>query len=130
MPFGVVLGFVVGLVVVFLAVLNAETVSFNYYFGQVEVPLVFLLLAAALLSALSVGLFFFIRQIGVGFTLWDYRNKVHRLSREIEGLKRERASLSDDLSCLRQEWENASGEKKTPDKSGPDAISGGGDNNC
>lgn len=106
MQLGVIVGLLLGLALAFFAVLNTSAVTFNYYFGRVETSVAVLVLAAALLGALSVGLLSFLKQVRTGFTLWDYQNKVRRLSKEVEELKAQKAALSDDLSFLQSECED------------------------
>jgi uncharacterized integral membrane protein len=112
MQLGVILGLLFGLVIAFFAVLNTETVIISYYFGRLETSVALLVLASAALGALTVGLLGFVKHIRTGFTLWDYRNKLQRLSKEAEALKEEKKALSDDLSFLNAEYEQAVRQKE------------------
>ena len=89
MQLGVILGLLFGLVIAFFAVLNTETVILSYYFGRMETSVALLVLASAALGAMTVGLLGFLKHIRTGFTLWDYRNKLQRLSKEVDDLRLE-----------------------------------------
>ncbi|MBS4029995.1 MAG: DUF1049 domain-containing protein [Clostridiales bacterium] len=112
MQLGVILGLLFGFVIAFFAVLNTETVTISYYFGSLEASVALLVLASAALGAITVGLLGFVKHIRTGFTLWDYRNKLQRLSKEVEGLKQEKKALSDDLSFLNAECEQVVRKKE------------------
>lgn len=111
MQLGVILGLLFGLVIAFFAVLNTETVILSYYFGRMETSVALLVLASAALGAMTVGLLGFLKHIRTGFTLWDYRNKLQRLSKEVDDLRLEKKALSDDLSFLNAECEQVVRQK-------------------
>lgn len=112
MQIGVFLGLLIGLIVAFFAALNTESVTLNYYFGQVESSLALLMILSAVCGALAVGLLGFIRQIGTGFAMWDFKNKHARLVKEVEALKEQKRALSDDLAYLQAEYENTLRQKE------------------
>lgn len=112
MQWGMIVGLLFGLVIAFFAVLNTEIVMLKYYFGQMEITVALLVLAAATLGALSVGLLGLITQVRSGFAIWDFRNKVKRLSGEVEALKNQKRVLIDDLSFVNAECEQVLREKE------------------
>ena len=71
MQIGLIVGLLFGLVITFFAVINTELVTLNYHFGQFEISLALLVLAAAVMGALAVGLLGLVQQIRTGFALWD-----------------------------------------------------------
>jgi uncharacterized integral membrane protein len=113
MQIGLIIGLVFGLVIAFFAVLNTELVTLNYYFGQFNISVALLVLSAAVMGALAVGLLGLVKQVRTGFALWDYRNKLKRLQKEVEGLKEQKKALSDDLSFVNAECELTLRQKET-----------------
>jgi uncharacterized integral membrane protein len=111
MQLGIILGLIFGLIITIFAVLNTGTVIFRYYFGTVETSVAVLVLAAAALGAISVGLFSFLKTVRTGFTLWDYQNKLQRLTKEVGRLKAQKEELTADLSFLEAECEQKVREK-------------------
>ncbi|MDW7652232.1 MAG: lipopolysaccharide assembly protein LapA domain-containing protein [Bacillota bacterium] len=112
MQMSVIVGLVFGFVIAFFAFLNTDPVTVNYFFGTVEASVAVIVVASAAMGALAVGLFGVITQIRTGFTMWDYRNKVKRLSREVEDLKEQKRALSDDLSFVNAECEQVLKQKE------------------
>ncbi len=112
MQIGVILGLLFGFVIAFFAVLNTDAVIISYYFGELETSAALLVLASAALGAITVGMLGLVKHIRTGFALWDYKNKLQRLNKEIEGLKREKKALSDDLSFLHAECEQIVRQKE------------------
>jgi lipopolysaccharide assembly protein A len=112
MQFGIIFGLLFGFVITFFAVLNTETVSLNYFFGQVDSSVAVLMIASAVLGAAAVGFFGLIKQIGTGFAIWDFKNKERRLSKEVEALKDQKRALSDDLAYIQAEYENTVKQKE------------------
>jgi uncharacterized integral membrane protein len=112
MQVSVIIGLVFGFIIAFFAVLNTEAVTLNYYFGQVNASVALLVLASATMGALAVGLLGLVSQIRTGFALWGYRNKLQRLTKEVDGLKEQKRALYDDLSFLNAECEQAVRKKE------------------
>lgn len=112
MQWGMIVGLFFGLIIAFFAVLNTEAVILNYYFGQMQISVALLVLASATLGALAVGLLGLITQVRSGFAMWDFRNKVKRLSGEVENLKNQKRALTDDLSFVNAECEQVLREKE------------------
>ncbi|MBT2969506.1 MAG: DNA recombination protein RecN [gamma proteobacterium symbiont of Ctena orbiculata] len=80
----VILIMIVGAV---FAVLNADPVGFNYYFGSLDLPL-------SLIVTIALGL-------GVVLGVLAGTGKVLALKREIHGLKRRSQMVSEEVNNLR-----------------------------
>ena len=112
MQLGLIVGLVFGLFIAFFAFLNTEVVTVNYFFGFVQASVAVIVLASAAMGALAVGLVGLVTQIRTGFSSWDSRNKVQRLTREVEELKEQKRALADDLSFVNAECEQVLREKE------------------
>ena len=112
MQLGVIVGLLFSLVIAIFAMFNTEAVVVNFYFGQVNATVALVVLGSAAMGALAVGLFGFITQIRTGFTVWEYRNKLGRLTKEVAELQERKQALSDDLSFVNAECEQTLREKE------------------
>ena len=112
MQVSVIVGLLFGLVIAFFAMFNTEAVIVNYYFGQVNASVALVVLGSAAMGALAVGLLGLITQIRTGFTVWEYRNKLGRLTKEVADLQERKQALSDDLSFVNAECEQIVREKE------------------
>lgn len=112
MQLGVIIGLLFGFVIAFFAVLNTAPVTVNYYLGQVNASVALVIFASAAMGALAVGFVGLLTQVRTGFALWDYRNKLQRLTKEVEELKEQKRALSDDLAFINAECEIALQQKE------------------
>lgn len=112
MQLGVVIGLLFGFAIAFFAFLNTGVVSVNYYFGQVNASVALLVLASAFCGALAVALLGLYTQIKTGFSIWNFQNRLKRLTKEVEELKEQKKALSDDLAFAGAECEMALKEKE------------------
>lgn len=116
MQLGVIIGLLFGVVIAFFAFLNTATVTVNYYFGQMQANVALVVLLSAMAGALAVGLFGLITQIRTGFAVWGFKNKLQRLTKEVEELKEQKRALSDDLSQLQAECESLAVRREKKDE--------------
>jgi uncharacterized integral membrane protein len=112
MQLAIVIFMIFGVIISFFAVLNTEAVTLNYYFGQINTSVALLVLVAAVFGALTVSLVGLIKQVRTGFAIWDYRNKLQHLQKEVEALREEKRALSDDLAYVNAECEMALRQKE------------------
>jgi uncharacterized integral membrane protein len=112
MQLGLVVGLIFGVIIAFFAVLNTDTVTLNYYFGQINASVALLVLVSAAMGALAVSVVGLVKQVRTGFALWDYRNKLGRLQKEVEALKEQKKALYDDLAVTNAECEMALRQKE------------------
>ncbi|HET7581045.1 MAG TPA: lipopolysaccharide assembly protein LapA domain-containing protein [Bacillales bacterium] len=89
---GLLFAFIFALVVAIFAVINVESVTVDYLFGEAQWPLVLVILASALLGALIVG----------GFGIF----RVFRMRRQNRSLQKENQQLQEELERLRPENED------------------------
>jgi|SRR5699024_288796 len=68
-----IIGLIFALLISIIAIINFESVSFNYIFGEIEMPLIIIILISAILGALTSGMFSIV--------------KIFNLNREIKMLK-------------------------------------------
>jgi len=101
-----ILALVFALVVAVFAVQNTMTVSINFATWTFDTPLVIVILGAAALGALSVGVLWLFNKIGMSFRLWDAQAQMRRLQGEVKRLKEK----VKELEGLNEKLERAVGE--------------------
>lgn len=108
----IVLALLFSLLIAIIATANYQPVNFNYLFGQVQLPLIVLIIGAAAAGALVTGLIGLYNGIRTALQLRSGRKRQEELQRRLERLEEEKASLQQELERLQapaepEEWTEA-----------------------
>jgi putative membrane protein len=104
------------------AVFNVGPVPVSYIVGQAEIPLVLVILSAALAGGLSVGLFGIIRQYRLQRKIKDLEKKVTELSEQLKTEEAEKAAASTKELPERREKDESIPSGSTPTGEAPDGA--------
>jgi putative membrane protein len=104
------------------AVFNVGPVPVSYIVGQAEIPLVLVILSAALAGGLVVGLFGIIRQYRLQRNIKDLGKKVAELSEQLKTEEAEKAAESAEDLPERREAEKSPLSGAAPMGKAPDGA--------
>jgi len=96
-------GLIFALLVAIFAVQNAQPVPVRFLVWGLEVPLALVIVGMAAAGGLLVGLTVLVRQVGLGFRLWNARAEHRRLEGERRQLEERLQTLKTELEELREE---------------------------
>lgn len=82
MQWNLMLALVFALIVGVLAVANVESVSINYIFGSLQMPLILVIISSALIGGIIVGLMGLVRQAKLQW-------KIHNLDKQKRDLEQQ-----------------------------------------
>jgi lipopolysaccharide assembly protein A len=77
---GLILSLFLALIIAILSVVNVNSVTFNYVFGETKWPLILIILGSVFMGALAVGLFGLVK-------VYHLRKQVKRLEKELAAQK-------------------------------------------
>ncbi|MGB4682720.1 MAG: LapA family protein [Firmicutes bacterium] len=96
----IVLALLFSLLIAIFAAANYQPVSVNYLFGEVQLPLIVLIIGAAAAGALVTVLIGLYGSIRTALQLRSGRKRQEELQRRLERLEQEKASLQQELERL------------------------------
>ncbi|MGI6037583.1 MAG: LapA family protein [Limnochordia bacterium] len=98
MQFSLVLSLLFAIVVALFAVQNSASVPVAFLAWETTISVALVILGAAFLGALIVGLLGFVKQLGLGLRLRNLQSRINKLEGEIAQLAAEKAQLEERLA--------------------------------
>jgi len=108
--FYLILGIILALLVAVFAVQNAVPVQVTFLAWSAETSLVLVILGAAAVGAVCVGVLGLFKQMGLTFRLWGTQSRSRRYEGEVAQLRRERDRLRAEAGRISRENEQLSRE--------------------
>ena len=100
------------LLIAVVAMVNGETVTVNYLFGQARLSLIVLILGSACAGALTLGFFSLFRSIRTHLKFREEHRNQEELQRRLKLLEKEKNTLEIELGRRRQLEHEAAVEKE------------------
>lgn len=109
--FLLILALLFSLLIAIIAAANYQPVDVNYLFGEVEIPLIVLIIGAAAAGALVMGFISLYRSIRTALQMRSGRKQQEELQRRLDSLEQEKASLQQELQRRLAAAEPAGGDE-------------------
>lgn len=114
--FLIVLALLFSLLLAIVAVANHQPVEVNYIFGEMQIPLIVLIIGAAAAGALVVGLLSFYRSIRDALQARAEKKRQDELQQRLESLEAEKNMLRLKLERLQAAAEPETAAAKAPEE--------------
>ena len=102
MQFYIVLSLIFGILITLFALFNSAVVAVNFFFAEVQIPLALVIIASALIGAITMLIFDTFRRIKAGKNLKDLTKKVNGFEKEIAAKDETIQKLNDTLKQKEQ----------------------------
>lgn len=107
-----IVALVLALIVAVVAVQNASPVDLVFFKWSVQTSLVPVILGAAAMGAVTVGLSGFVRQLGMRIRIWDLQSRMRTLESELSAAKEVEKRLTEEIKGLRARVESMGAESR------------------
>jgi lipopolysaccharide assembly protein A len=95
--FYLIIALLFSLLIAVVAMVNGDSVTVNYFFGQAQLTLIVLILGSACAGALTMGFFSLFRSIQTHMKFREARHNQEELQRRLEHLEEEKNKLEAEL---------------------------------
>ena len=102
MQFYIVLSLIFGILITLFALFNSAVVAVNFFFAEVQIPLALVIIASALIGAITMLIFDTFRRIKAGKNLKDMTKKVSGFEKEMSAKDETIQKLEDTLKQKEQ----------------------------
>lgn len=102
MQFYIVLSLIFGILITLFALFNSAIVAVNFFFAEVQIPLALVIIASALIGAITMLVFDTFRRIKAGKNIKDMTKKVGGLEKELATREETIQNLNDTLKQKEQ----------------------------